>query len=178
MAYILFYQNKPNLGFDTMIKIIVCLIGLCLLNVSVFANSDIDKVLDTFHQAAGDADQKIYLDLLDEQAVFLGTDGQERWTKKQFTEFVTPYFSQGQGWRYKSRQRNITLIASVNNSEQLAFFDELLDNSHYGECRGSGVLKLTSDGWRILQYNLSIPVPNTISTDVVSKIKEYHQKNR
>ena len=159
-----------------MIKITIFILSLCLFNFSLFANSDINKVLDTFHQAAANADQKLYFSLLDEQAVFLGTDGTERWTKKQFTDFVNPYFSKGRGWLYKSRQRNITLIQAPANEIQLAFFDELLDNKNYGECRGSGVLRLTSQGWKILQYNLSIPVPNSISNDVVEKIKTHHQQ--
>jgi len=159
-----------------MIKITVFILSFCLLNFSLYANSDINKVLDTFHQAAAKADQKLYLNLLDEQAVFLGTDGTERWTKKQFADFVTPYFSKGQGWLYKSIKRNVTLIDTPPNEMQLAFFDELLDNKNYGECRGSGVLRLTSRGWKILQYNLSIPVPNSISNDVVKKIKTHHQQ--
>jgi len=161
-----------------MIKITVFILSFCLFNFSLYANNDINKVLDTFHQAAANADQKLYFSLLDDQAVFLGTDGTERWTKKQFADFVKPYFSKGRGWLYKSIQRNITLIQTPPNEIQLAFFDELLDNKNYGECRGSGVLRLTSQGWKILQYNLSIPVPNGISNAVVEKIKiHHHQQN-
>jgi hypothetical protein len=158
-----------------MIKKTVFILSFCLFNFSLFANSDINKVLDAFHQAAANANQTLYLNLLDEQAVFLGTDGTERWSKKQFADFVIPYFSKGRGWLYTSRQRNITLIDADRNGEQLAFFDELLDNKNYGECRGSGVLRLTTQGWKILQYNLSIPVPNAIADDVVDKIKSHHQ---
>jgi hypothetical protein len=159
-----------------MIKSTIFILSLCLFSYSSLANSDINKVLDTFHQAAANADQKRYFSLLDEHAVFLGTDGTERWTRKEFHDFVTPYFSKGRGWVYKSRQRNITIIPAKNDREQLAFFDELLDNKNYGECRGSGVLRLTSQGWKILQYNLSISVPNGISRKVVADITKYHQQ--
>jgi hypothetical protein len=159
-----------------MIKNTLLMLSLFLFSLSSSANSDINKVLDTFHQAAADADQKLYFSLLDEQAVFLGTDGSERWTRKEFYDFVTPYFSKGRGWAYKSRQRNITLISTGINGEQLAFFDELLDNSNYGECRGTGVVRLTSQGWKILQYNLSIPIPNGISSKVVDDIEKYRQQ--
>lgn len=152
------------------------MLSLFLFSLSSSANSDINKVLDTFHQAAANADQTLYFSLLDEQAIFLGTDGSERWTRKEFYDFVTPYFSKGRGWAYKSRQRNITLISTSINGEQLAFFDELLDNNNYGECRGSGVIRLTSQGWKILQYNLSIPVPNGISSKVVGEITKYRQQ--
>ena len=160
-----------------MIKNTVLIFVLCWFNFSALANSEINKVLDTFHEAAANADQKLYFSLLDKQAVFLGTDGTERWTRKEIYEFVTPYFSQRRGWAYKSRQRNITLISTSIKGEQLAFFDELLDNKNYGECRGSGVLRLTSQGWKILQYNLSIPVPNGISGEIVGEITKYHQQN-
>lgn len=159
-----------------MIKSTLLMLSLFFFSLSSSANSDINKVLDTFHQAAADADQKLYFSLLDEQAVFLGTDGSERWTRKEFYDFVTPYFSKGRGWAYKSRQRNITLISIGINGEQLAFFDELLDNSNYGECRGTGVVRLTSQGWKILQYNLSIPIPNGISSKVVGEIEKYRQQ--
>jgi hypothetical protein len=152
------------------------MLSLFLFSFSLSANSAINKVLDTFHQAAANADQKLYFSLLDEQAVFLGTDGSERWTRKEFYDFVTPYFSREKGWAYKPRQRNVTLISSGINGEQFAFFDELLDNNNYGECRGSGVIRLTSQGWKILQYNLSIPVPNGISGEVIGKITAYHQQ--
>jgi hypothetical protein len=175
-VYILYCRNNDTLEVKMIIKKIVCILSFCFFSLSLFANSDINKVLDTFHQAAASANQKLYLSLLDEQAIFLGTDGEERWTKKQFIEFVTPYFSQGRGWLYKPRQRNITLIQTDIKGERLAFFDELLDSKNYGECRGSGVLRLTPQGWRILQYNLSIPVPNAIADDVVHKIKQHHHQ--
>jgi len=158
-----------------MMKIIF--VSIFLFSSALFANSDINKVLDAFHQAAADADQTLYFSLLDEQAVFLGTDGTERWTKKQFSEFVTPYFSRGQGWLYLPEKRNITLIQQGKTEGSIAFFDEQLDNKNYGKCRGSGVLRLTAKGWKILQYNLSIPVPNGIASDVVEKIQTYHQQS-
>jgi len=159
-----------------MIKNTLLMFSLLLFSLSVSANSDIQKALDTFHQAAANADQKLYFSLLDEQAVFLGTDGSERWSRKEFYDFVTPYFSKGRGWTYKPRERNITLISTSENGEQIVFFDELLDNDSYGECRGSGVIRLTSNGWKILQYNLSIPIPNGISSKVVGDIEKYRQQ--
>jgi len=163
-------------------KIYGFIVTLCFLSIHLFANdkitkSDIENVLNTFHQAAADANQSLYFSLLDEQAIFLGTDGSERWNKQDFSDFVTPYFSKGQGWLYQPSQRSITLVPPNNSNEQLAFFDELLENSNYGQCRGTGVLRLTSNGWKILQYNLSIPVPNEIASVVVEKIQSYQQNS-
>lgn len=147
------------------------LILMVFFTVSALANSEIDKTLDSFHEAAGRADQQGYFDLLADDAVFLGTDGSERWTKTEFERFVAPYFSQGKGWLYQPTQRHINEV----NHGTMAFFDELLENNNYGQCRGSGVLILTEHGWKILQYNLSIPIPNAIAGDVVKSIKVHQQ---
>jgi hypothetical protein len=132
----------------------------------------IASTLDQFHQAAGEANAKDYLNLLTDNAVFLGTDSNERWTKKQFTAFVLPYFDKGSGWLYLVQKRHISLLD--NNS--IAFFDETLENSNYGICRGSGVLIKTAKGWKISQYNLSLMVPNGIAKKVVEEIKNHEHK--
>jgi len=129
----------------------------------------IASVLDQFHQAAANANADKYLNLLNDEAVFLGTDASERWTKSQFTKFVQPYFSQGKGWSYVSTQRNISLLTTT----PVAFFDELLHHNKYGTCRGSGVLIKTKQGWKISQYNLSLPIPNDIAAEVVESVKSY-----
>ncbi|MEW6989057.1 nuclear transport factor 2 family protein [Colwelliaceae bacterium 6441] len=130
------------------------------------SNEAIDKTLDEFHVAATGANFDKYFSLLATNSVFLGTDATERWTKEEFKTFVKPYFSKGKGWRYEPTQRNISLI----NEKNMAFFDELLINKNYGQCRGSGILIKENNQWKILQYNLSIPVPNHISNGVVSLI--------
>jgi len=133
----------------------------------------IAKSLDQFHHAAAQANAQVYLDLLTPDAIFLGTDAAERWTKKQFTDFVLPHFNQGNGWLYLVKERNISLVENTN----VAFFDEVLENHKYGYCRGSGVLIKTEQGWKISQYNLSFLVPNDVAKKVVQQIKGYEKKN-
>ncbi len=132
----------------------------------------INKTLDLFHQAASVADAKQYLGLLTEDAIFLGTDASERWSKSQFSDFVLPRFQQGKGWLYEVNQRNVNLLAGNST----AFFDEVLINKNYGRCRGSGVLVKTSNGWKISQYSLSVLVPNGISNQVIEIIKMHEQQ--
>ncbi len=134
----------------------------------------IETVLNSFHQAAATANGKKYFDLLTEDSVFLGTDASERWTKKQFKAFALPYFSKGKGWLYTPIQRHINL----HENGKVAFFDELLTNATYGQCRGTGVLWLTDQGWKIAQYNLSIPMPNAIAGDLVKQIQSYEKNNK
>lgn len=141
-------------------------VALACLSLHGFANTQITKTLNDFHQAAAEADYDKYFGLLANNAIFLGTDASERWIKQEFSEYVKPYFVKGQGWLYRLTSRNISPIADSN----LVFFDELLENEHYGQCRGSGVLIKENGGWKILQYNLSVMVPNNISNQVVSLI--------
>ena len=52
-----------------------------------------------------------------------------------------------------------------------AFFDERLDNDALGETRGSGVLVREDGGWKVAQYDLSIPIPNALADSVVAVIR-------
>jgi len=155
-------------------------LGLVLMLTSFFVAANnineeqkIEKSLDRFHQAAAQANAQEYLGLLTDDAIFLGTDARERWNKKQFSAFVLPIFSKGSGWLYEVQERNISLL----NRNNIAFFDEILENNNYGRCRGSGVLIKTPEGWKISQYNLSLMVPNGVAKTVVEQIKDFEQSN-
>ncbi|WOX05759.1 nuclear transport factor 2 family protein [Microbulbifer pacificus] len=128
--------------------------------------------LDDFHKAAANADFDAYFDLFSKDGVFIGTDASERWTVDTFKEFVKPYFSQGKGWTYVPRDRTIVVHGDV------AWFDELLDNEAYGECRGSGVLVRENGEWKIAQYNLHFPIPNDLAKQITQMIKAHAQKGR
>ena len=51
------------------------------------------------------------------------------------------------------------------------WFDEVLHNDKYGETRGSGALRRIDGAWRIVQYNLTIPIPNEMAANVVEMIR-------
>jgi ketosteroid isomerase-like protein len=123
--------------------------------------------LDRWHEAAARADIAVYIGLLTEDAIFLGTDARERWTRSEFAAFVEPYFSAGRGWTYRPQARHIHFSADA----RLAWFDERLANEEYGELRGTGVLRRTPAGWRIAQYSLSFTVPNSKASEVVRVIR-------
>ncbi len=155
---------------------LVLALAFSFLSFNAVAATDeqsIAEVLNSFHQAAADAKAKPYFDLLSDDAIFLGTDASERWSKEQFKAFVVPYFSKGTGWLYTPTERNISLL----KAERVAFFDELLFSESYGICRGSGVLINTKEGWKISQYNLSIPMPNGLAKALVKQIKSYEKSN-
>ena len=126
------------------------------------------EVLDALHQAASDADFDRYFGLYAREFIFLGTDATERWDRAQFMEYARGPFSQGHGWTYTMIERHV-YIASHG---QVAWFDERLNNANLGETRGSGTFVKEDGEWKISQYNLTIPVPNALATEFVSKIRD------
>ncbi|MFN0133922.1 MAG: nuclear transport factor 2 family protein [Phycisphaerales bacterium] len=143
--------------------------GHCILYVSS-SRSTINAALDDFHDAAAKADFNRYFARWTDQSVFLGTDASERWTGVEFRDFARPHFDTakgGKGWTYLPRSRVITVI-----DEDQVYFDELLDHAKLGECRGSGVLSFENGRWVVLQYNLSIPIPNALAEDFAARIKK------
>jgi ketosteroid isomerase-like protein len=159
---------------------IIKLTLVCFALLSSFASAQsgseqqVIKVLNSFHQAAASADGDKYFSLLSDDAVFLGTDASERWNKAQFFDYAKPYFSKGKGWTYHPRDRHVAFSASGH----VAWFDELLDNDNYGECRGSGVLELIDGEWLISQYNLTIPVPNEMAAEMAEQIRKLKGKDK
>lgn len=128
----------------------------------------VGAVLDDFHDAAAKADFDRYFKHWSPLSVFLGTDATERWVGQEFKDFAKPHFDAGKGWAYRPHDRHI----QVAPNNEAAFFDELLDNDKLGLCRGSGVLRKMEGEWWLMQYNLSIPVPNDLATRVVGLIKQ------
>lgn len=125
----------------------------------------ISKILDAWHAAAGEADFDAHFDLMTNDAVFIGTDAGENWQRDEFIKYAKPHFDKGKAWNFSAVERNIYL----NDSADLAWFDELLD-TQMKICRGSGVLKKEDGTWKIAHYVLSIVVPNE-HVDALVKIK-------
>ena len=134
--------------------------------LSAKAQKTPDAILNQWHQAAAEADVKNYFDLMSKDAVYLGTDAKERWTKKEFKAFAKPYFDAGRGWRFIPIKRNI----QFSEDKKLAWFDELLNSPHMGVVRGSGVLECLGTTWKIKHYVLSFAIPNE-KTREVTKLK-------
>jgi len=127
----------------------------------------INVALDDFHDAAAKADGPRYFGHMTDDAVFIGTDPDERWPVAKFRRFAEPYFDRGTAWTYVRTRRHVRLAPGAD----VAWFDELLDNAKYGVCRGTGVLERGDGEWRIAQYCLTIPIPNDVAGDVVEMIQ-------
>jgi hypothetical protein len=138
---------------------------------SVFINAQessekaITTLLNNWHTAAATANFNAYFDALTEDSIFIGTDATEHWDKKAFIVFAKPYFDKGKAWSFKALDRHVYF----STDRKIAWFDELLQ-TQMKICRGSGVLVLEKNQWKIKQYVLSMTIPNE-NTDEVIKIK-------
>lgn len=127
--------------------------------------AQVAEALDRLHLAAHQANASAYFGCYTEDATFLGTDANERWSLDQFRSYAEPIFESGRGWTYLCTERHIQLSRDAN----VAWFDERLQNEKYGEVRGSGVLELVGEQWKIAQYNLAFPVPNDHAAGLAKK---------
>tara|TARA_B100001245_G_C22587376_1_gene291635 strand:- start:92 stop:556 length:465 start_codon:yes stop_codon:yes gene_type:complete len=151
----------------------ILLIYITLLNLGNVEKEQINKVLDNLHKYASEANGEKYFQLFNDQAVFHGTDLNERWSIDEFKKYAQNRFDTGTGWTYKSLERNIF----INSSNTTAWFDEILINEKYGKFRGTGVLSKVDGMWKIDQYNLLLPIPNDLLLKYTKEVKEYLKNN-
>jgi hypothetical protein len=150
----------------TKLPVLFSLLFVCCAAQAQPPAQRVAAVLDDWHQAASVADEARYFSHFAPNGVFMGTDATERWTVSEFRVWARPYFAKGKAWSFKPRDRHMAF--SVDG--KVAWFDEMLDTTNLGVCRGSGVLTLAGGAWKISQYNLSIPIPNSLADAVVSQI--------
>lgn len=126
-------------------------------------SSKINHLLDSWHEAAAKVDFEKYFDVLTADAIYIGTDATEYWDVPAFKKFAKPFFDRGQTWNFKAINRHVYF----DSSENLAWFDELLD-TQMKICRGSGILIKENGVWKIKHYVLSMAIPNENVDEVVS----------
>ena len=131
------------------------------------ATTQINEVLNNWHNAAANADFEAYFDFLTKDGIFIGTDARENWGIEDFKKFSKPYFDRGTAWNFKSLDRNIY----PSEKAPVAWFDELLE-TWMGICRGSGVMVKENGEWKIQHYVLSVTIPNDNINEVVRINKE------
>ena len=144
---------------------------LLLILVNTFANAQtsqknqVSQTLDAWHKAATDIKFDTYFNLMADDAIFIGTDATENWTKPDFKVWAKPFFDKGKTWNFTALERHIFF----DKTGKTAWFDELL-NTQMKICRGSGVLVKVGKEWKIQHYVLSMTIPND-EVDAVIKIK-------
>ena len=148
--------------------VLALLLGCAHVEAPVPARSAVDAVMDDWHAAAAAADERRYFSHFAPGAVFFGTDPAERWTVDQFSAYAHPHFAKGKAWSFRAVRRAVFF----SRDGATAWIDEDLDTPNLGPARGTAVLVLLSGRWRIAQYNLSVPIPNDIFSDVKALIQK------
>jgi hypothetical protein len=149
------------------------LISLYLLAAAESPETRVSAVLDSWHAAAATAREEKYFAFFTANAVFLGTDATERWTRDEFRRYAHPHFAKGKAWSFRSVSRHVSFSADGS----VAWFDEVLDTPNLGPSRGSGVLVRENGQWRIAQYNLSVPIPNDLMDEFKKRIEDYGKRS-
>ena len=129
------------------------------------AETNIHALLNQWHAAAAQAQFENYFKPLHKDFIFMGTDATERWDMAAFKAFAKPYFDKDKAWSFTTLERKVYVTSDGN----YAWFDELLQ-TQMKICRGSGVLLKTNNQWQLVQYVLSVTVPNDC-IDAAIKIK-------
>jgi hypothetical protein len=127
----------------------------------------VNLLVDNWHIAAATADETVFFGSMSDNAIYLGTDETERWTKTEFEEWSKKYFEREKAWNFKPRNR----VLYYSADGQTAWFEEKLD-TWMGVCVGSGVLTRSSEGWKISHYHLGVTIPN----DLVDKFIKLVEK--
>lgn len=128
---------------------------------------NINSMLNQWHKDVATYNYDAYFNKMTENAVFVGTDASEVWSKQEFQDFCKPFFDKKQTWDFKPHKRNIYF----STSDKTAWFNETLA-TWMGVCRGSGVVTKNGDDWKIEHYVLSVVIPNETIKAVVNIKKE------
>ena len=123
--------------------------------------------MDAWHQAAATGNEDVFFGSMTENAIYLGTDETERWSRTEFETWSKPYFERDTAWAFTPHSREIYFSAD----HRTAWFEELLD-TWMGTCRGSGVLTKNDSLWKLNHYNLSLVIDN----DKIQKFIEINQE--
>jgi ketosteroid isomerase-like protein len=129
------------------------------------------KFIDQWHKNAAESDLESYFESISEDGIYIGTDPEEYWTKKEFYEWSKPYFEKDKGWKFETIERNIFFA----DDEDLAWFSEKL-NTSMGVCHATGVAEHSLNGWKIKYYQLSVTIPNELLKDFIKLKKTSNSK--
>ena len=66
----------------------------------------------------------------------------------------------------------------IEGDNETYWFDEILFNKKLGHCRGTGVIQLINDEWKISHYALTMLVPNAIASDVGAQTQKADMYNK
>jgi len=142
--------------------------GDCIPVSAQSPHDAIEALATNWHLAAANADSTVFFDSMMDDAIYIGTDKTEHWTKSEFLGFAAPYFARGKAWNFNATERHVF----YDPNQQVAYWDEMLD-TWMGPCRGTAVVKRDGpNGWKIAHYTLSMTVPNDKVEEVIKATGE------
>ncbi len=115
----------------------------------------LNALIDNWHRAAARADADTFFGAMAEDGVYIGTDANERWLRDEFRAWAKDAFERDSAWAFEPKERHLEIAPDGS----IAWWDEILE-TWMGPCRATGILKLSSQGWKIQHYQLSVTLPN------------------
>jgi hypothetical protein len=152
------------------------ILAICMFAASLGASAQqadpaltgaVGKFMDGWYDDAAHSRQA-HFDKLAADAVVVGTDEHERWSKGEFKAAVKKRFESKSAFNFKPLQRHV--YASKDGS--LVWLDEVIDTREFGLCKSSAVLRKTSTGFEIVHYELAYVVPNKVAGQVEKLVKD------
>lgn len=147
--------------------------GAWALDADSALRQQVNAFMDEWHDDAAYA-RMAFFDKIAPDGVYIGTDKTELWHRDEFKVWAKRFFERKSAWAFKPIKRNVYMSAD----KQTIWFDEQLD-TQMGVCQASGVIRVANTGparFEIEHYQLSIAVPNDVSTPVTKIIKDFEAK--
>jgi hypothetical protein len=127
----------------------------------------INQFMDNWHKAAATADEEVFFGSMTAEGVYLGTDKTEKWTRDEMAEWASEYFQKESAWSFTAMERDVYF----SEDGTTAWLNEKLD-TWMGVCKGTAVLVLNEEGWKIALYDLSVTIDNDKIDQFLELVKE------
>jgi len=129
--------------------------------------TEVNQFMDSWHKAAASADEEVFFGSMTKDGIYLGTDKTEKWTRDEMAVWAKEYFERESAWSFTATSRDIYF----SEDGKVAWLNEKLD-TWMGVCKGTAVLELTNEGWKIALYDLSVTIDNDKIQKFIELIEE------
>ncbi|MGM0579133.1 MAG: nuclear transport factor 2 family protein [Bacteroidota bacterium] len=127
----------------------------------------INQFMDDWHKAAATADEDAFFGSMTAEGIYLGTDKTEKWTRDEMAKWADEHFQGESAWSFTATDRDVYF----SENGKTAWLNEKLD-TWMGVCKGTAVLVLQDNGWKIALYDLSVTIDNDKIDQFLDLIKD------
>lgn len=135
--------------------VLIIILALPLSLKAQTPTQSINNLMDDWHNAAATADEEVFFGSMTEQGIYLGTDKTEKWTRDEMAEWANEYFQKESAWSFTAIERDVYF----SEDGKTAWLNEKLD-TWMGVCKGTAILVMKPEGWKIALYDLSVTIDN------------------